>query len=68
MLRLPENEAVEYLFTRHAAIFKLYIKAADELPNSTKDDGSCGFRAIGQASQRVGNHIRKFWYASSHQL
>ena len=51
MLRLPEDEAVEYLLTRH--IFELKIESTDEMYDSTKGDGSCGFTAIWQASQRA---------------
>ena len=42
VLRLAEEEAIQYLLTRPAAIFK-----------STKGDGSCGFRAVWQASQHA---------------
>ena len=48
-----EVEAVTYLLTRHAAIFKLKIISTDEIYFETNGDGSCGYRAVWQGAQRA---------------
>ena len=53
MLSLSEDAAVVYLLTRHAAMFKLKIKSTDAMSGITVEDGSCWYRAVRQAAQRV---------------
>ena len=53
VFHLSEDDAVTYLLTRHAAIFKFKINSTDEMHYDTNGDGRCGNIAIGQAAQRA---------------
>ena len=50
---ITEGEAVTYLLDIPEKVFKLHIKSTDILFSSTIGDGSCGFRALRQASKRA---------------
>ena len=53
LLSMTEDEAVTYLLTRQAAIFKLQIKSHNMMYSDTKGSGSYGYRAVWQAGQRA---------------
>ena len=53
VLQLIEDAAVEYLLKYPPEMFRLKIQSTDAMSIDTNKDGSCGYRAIWQASQRV---------------
>ena len=46
VFRLSEDDAVTYLLTRHAAIFKLEIEFTGKMYSDTQGDGSYEYRAV----------------------
>ena len=52
-MAITEEEAVSYLLAIDENIFQLHIKSTNILYASTIGDGSCGFRALRQASIRA---------------
>ena len=51
---ITEEETVTYLLAIPENIFQLHIKSTKILCSSTNGEGSCGFRALRQASTRAG--------------